>query len=266
MIYAWASKLLTPVKPWLKSLPGASKIIHAARMALDGEYRALQLMVRRHGDALFQIVGTTAPNRYPFLFQALADFLTDQPAPRILSFGCSTGEELLALNSYVPAATLVGIDLNARAIRLARQRLRGIENVRLECRASAQDEPPAHYDAVLALAVFQRSALSHERPEIATPHLSFERVEAAWAGLDRCLKPGGILIIHHSHFRFSDSALYPRYQPLLSVVPRPNELPDYDADDHLVIGPKYREIMFRKIRESDAAHPKAIRPGGTRIG
>jgi SAM-dependent methyltransferase len=260
MIYAWASKVLTPVKPWLKSLPGASMIIHAARMALDVEYRALQLMVRRNGDAAFQIVGTTAPNRYPFLFRALADLLADRPSPRILSFGCSTGEELLALNAYMPNATLVGIDLNPRAIRIARQRLRGIKNVRLDCQPSAQLEPPSHYDAVLALAVFQRSVLSHERPMTAQPHLSFGRVEVAWADLDRCLKPCGILIIHHSHFRFSDSKLYPCYQPLLSAVPRRPELPDYDADDQLVTGPKYREIMFRKLSESDAAGYSAIRP------
>jgi trans-aconitate methyltransferase len=58
----------------------------------------------------------TALNRYPEVFAA--------PAPdarRILSFGCSTGEECVTLAEYFPKAEIVGADINPVILLQARK-------------------------------------------------------------------------------------------------------------------------------------------------
>lgn len=53
-----------------------------------------------------QLVDWTAANRYPEIFAAAAAAAPD--ARRILSFGCSTGEECVSLAEYFPKAEIIG--------------------------------------------------------------------------------------------------------------------------------------------------------------
>ena len=52
----------------------------------------------------------TTLDRYPELFRAASQQMPD--ATRILSYGCSTGEECATLTRYFPAAEIVGTDIN----------------------------------------------------------------------------------------------------------------------------------------------------------
>jgi hypothetical protein len=52
----------------------------------------------------------TALDRYPEIFAAAAAAAPN--ARRILSFGCSTGEECVTLANYFPNAQIVGTDIN----------------------------------------------------------------------------------------------------------------------------------------------------------
>jgi chemotaxis methyl-accepting protein methylase len=51
-------------------------------------------------------VDWTAPNRYPEIFAAAV--AAAAAARRILSFGCSTGEECVSLAEYFPKAEIIG--------------------------------------------------------------------------------------------------------------------------------------------------------------
>ena len=62
-------------------------------------------------------------DRYPQFFAHVAGRLAHNPAPRILSFGCSTEDEVFTLRRYFPRAELVGIDINPRAIAKCERRL-----------------------------------------------------------------------------------------------------------------------------------------------
>ena len=55
-----------------------------------------------------QLVDWTAPNRYPEIFAAAAAAAPD--ARRILSFGCSTGEECVSLAEYFPKSEIIGAE------------------------------------------------------------------------------------------------------------------------------------------------------------
>jgi tRNA G46 methylase TrmB len=61
-----------------------------------------------------QLVDWTAPDRYPEIFAAAAAAAPD--ARRILSFGCSTGEECVSLAQYFPKAEIVGAEINVLSL------------------------------------------------------------------------------------------------------------------------------------------------------
>src|SRR5262245_40070421 len=61
----------------------------------------------------------TTLDRYPELFRAASQQMPD--ATRILSYGCSTGEECATLTRYFPAAEIVGTDINLWSLARARK-------------------------------------------------------------------------------------------------------------------------------------------------
>ena len=61
-----------------------------------------------------QLVDWTAPNRYPEIFAAAAAAAPD--ARRILSFGCSTGEECVSLAEYFPKSEIIGAEINVLSL------------------------------------------------------------------------------------------------------------------------------------------------------
>ena len=156
----------------------------------------------RHGAALHQTAITTAPDRYPALFAALAARL---PADaRILSFGCSTGEELISLRRLMPEARLTGVEINphARATAIARTTI----DQRIEVVPTL---PKGVFDAVLALAVLQREPhrVDDEAWTDLSRHYSFARFDDAVTELAERLAPGGLLAVHHAQYRVEDSAV-----------------------------------------------------------
>jgi hypothetical protein len=54
--------------------------------------------------AMFQAASVTRANRYPEIFAFVRSQLGEDFNGRILSFGCSTGEELMTLRAYFPHA------------------------------------------------------------------------------------------------------------------------------------------------------------------
>ena len=82
---------------------------HVFRLATDGRYRAERSAWLKSQKYHFQFYTRTAHNRYPAIFQTCAHYLRTNPQAKLLSFGCSTGEETRTLAEYMPQATVVGI-------------------------------------------------------------------------------------------------------------------------------------------------------------
>lgn len=153
---------------------------------------------RRSGFDVLQPWTTTAEDRYPDLFDQLAALLSDVRAPRVLSYGCAGGEEVRALRRRLPNATIVGVDVNPRAIERARRRDRDKHS-----RYMLSDRPPPGelFDAVLALAVFRHGRLAVDRPAQCTAILPFSQAAKAFDLLNASLRPSGMLAWGNAHFR-----------------------------------------------------------------
>ncbi len=92
------------------------------RLCTDGKMRS-ETFSGVFSRNVHQRVTFTATNRYPLVFQKCAEYLKERniPGPKILSFGCSTGEEVFTLGKYLPQATIIGTDINSWCIRRCRK-------------------------------------------------------------------------------------------------------------------------------------------------
>src|SRR6202041_1232264 len=70
--------------------------------ALRHSFFSMRYRVRHPVAGRFQPYRYTLPDRYPWLFRFAAAALEGREERKLLSFGCSRGDEVLALRRYFP--------------------------------------------------------------------------------------------------------------------------------------------------------------------
>jgi SAM-dependent methyltransferase len=191
-----------------------------------------------HRREVQQTSSDTSEERYPELFDLAARLAPG--ASRILSFGCSTGEELSALRRRFPKAEMIGVEINPRSRRAAARRMRGDRRTKVVTPTDIEGE----FDLIFALAVLQREP--HKIAEMGVDDLTrfypFARFDKAVLELAKRLRRGGLLCVANAQYRVEDSTA----APLLSAVA------DAPKMDGLIFGPDGRRLaaaantLFRK--------------------
>jgi hypothetical protein len=167
----------------------------------------------------------------------------------ILSFGCSTGEELATMRALFPAARLSGCDIDWQNLQAARA-LIGNAAMVFESR---DDEVARHgpYDVILCNSVLMQPTIEDGgRRRAIDPSLWSDVV----ALLDSALRPGGILQIINSNIPFRYHPLARQYQPLRTpLILGPNFVDQFDLDGrHLcsgVAGAGWSAMLTRHLGE-----------------
>ncbi len=202
----------------------------------------------------FQTYSHTLPDRYPWLFQFAAESLAESSDVHLLSFGCSRGDEVFALRKYFPTAVIKGIDIDPRNIAYCESRiLRQLpRRVSFANARSVECEADASYDAIFCLAVLCRGDLTATNAQSSAPSFLFEHFEAIVADLARCVKPGGLLFLLTTNFRFCDTATAAHFDTVLEAAPAQLAADVlFDSSNELMAGVRYPAVGFRKRCASD---------------
>ncbi len=221
-----------------------------ARLIRHREQRYSVWMRRGLVKGAFQSNNDTQEDRYPAIFDFVQAALGAQSAVNLLSFGCSTGEEVFTLSRRFPNATLRGLDINPGNIDICRRRLRErrVRNVSFDRANSTLAEPAESYDGIFCMAVLRDGRLARRQPPDCSALIRFDAFARLLDDFHRCLKPGGLLVIRHSNFRLRDAPIGPRFEVLLSLpVPPQARSPLYDRDNRLIAGEAYPDAVFRKL-------------------
>ena len=216
-------------------------------------WRASRFEVRRRlrqpQEGRFQPYPHTLPDRYPWLFNFARTALEGVAAPRLLSFGCSRGDEVFSLRRYLPAASIKGLDIDPANIAACatRSRLEGDDRMAFEARSTTLAEPAGHYDAIFCLAVLCHGDLTVAGAQGSDPLMRFDDFERTVADFARCLKPGGLLFLHTTNFRFCDTRAAAAFETVLEAEPA-QMAPDvlFGPDNRLMPGERYCAVGFRK--------------------
>lgn len=209
------------LREWQNSDSKFKRAIHVAtksvwrtwQFATIPELRWQRITGWMHPNEQYQRSTYTAPNRYPDLFDACRQHLDPISAPTILSFGCSTGDELLSLAECIPRATIIGVDINPWCLQQARRKCKG-DRFDFCLRTESNFEQIRDCDAIFCLAVFQRTENRNLPGITESTGIRFEQFEREIEVLDSKLKPGGLLVIDQSDFSFTDTTCSGRYDAL----------------------------------------------------
>jgi hypothetical protein len=188
------------------------RLLDLVRLFSSGEGRALLWTRLVHRAEVHQTTPYTCDERYPALFDLAATLAPD--AHRILSFGCSTGEELIALRRRFPRAEIIGAEINPRSRRIAVRRVAKDARIVVVHPRSVQ----GIFDLVFALAVLQREP--HKIVEMEVEDLSsyypYVRFDTAVRQLGGVLATGGLLFVMNAQYRVEDSSLAWQFEPISS--------------------------------------------------
>ncbi len=210
----------------------------------------------------FQAYSYTLPDRYPWLFEFARRHIPDSTAIRLLSFGCSRGDEVFSLRKYFTKATIKGIDVDPRNIAVCKARLAfsRSRSIGFGVAATTNGEMSEIYDAIFCLAVLCLGDLTVSGAQRSDPYLYFEDFDRVVSDFGRCLKPGGLLFLHVTNFRFCDSSVAGQFDVLLEADAAEMS-PDllFDRENELLKGERYYPVVFRK------RHPPAAGKGGAWI-
>jgi 2-polyprenyl-3-methyl-5-hydroxy-6-metoxy-1,4-benzoquinol methylase len=175
----------------------------------------------------------TAFDRYPEIFAAAAVAAPD--ARRVLSFGCATGEECVSLATYFPAAEIVGADINP--VILLKASKHQSDRIRFVYTSDRTLSQMGGFDAVFCMAVLRHAG-----------RYSFEDFEERALFLETLVRPGGLLVIHNSPYRFGDTARRASYETIPVAAPRdigsflPDGVTEVESDGSI----------FRKLKSDRA--------------
>lgn len=231
------------------------------QVATDAPWRESMRLRANPPEGLFQTANTTLPNRYPRIFGFVRNALGADSPVRVLSFGCSTGEEVFTLRRLLPRATIKGIDINRANIAVCRKRLRRMDDpgISFELGSSTEGEDAGSYDVIFCMAVLRRGELAEPGVTRCDHLLPFESFAAAVADFRRCLKPGGLLVIRHSNFRLSDTEEAAHFDTVLRVGYQEGGAgPIFGPDNRLMEGVRYPDTVFRKKGHGRDAAPQQL--------
>ena len=222
------------------------------RLAVDRPYRSMQWFHWRRPKGVFQPFCDTKPDRYPVIFRFVQETLGTESALTILSYGCSSGEEVFSLGRYFPRAKTKGIDVNPGSIAVARAKLKRAPDsaITFETANSTMAEPDAFYDAIFCMAVLRHGDLALPGVTRCDHLVRFKDFASAIEDFRRCLKPDGLLIVRHSNFRLCDTPAAAAFETILRIKNSGygQKTPIFGPDDRLMPGVEYQDTIFRKKR------------------
>jgi Methyltransferase domain len=149
--------------------------------------------------------------RTDVLRTARAQLLEKSDKLKILSFGCSLGDELVTLRYIFPDADILGCEIDPMALEIAQKTVGHLATVFESDASSILERGP--FDLIVCSAV-----LCLNPPKKIRAKFPSARFDELLALLDAALSPSGLLCITNASYRFQNAPVFSSYDPIRSDI------------------------------------------------
>jgi 2-polyprenyl-3-methyl-5-hydroxy-6-metoxy-1,4-benzoquinol methylase len=217
------------------------------RVIKDKKYRSIFLLQIFYSKNVHQTTPLTYMNRYPKIFSTCRDFYHSKQDIKILSYGCSTGEEVMTLRHYFPNATIVGAEINKLSLEIC-NKLPIDDKISFIYSDPKEIEKHGPFDAIFCMAVLQRKP--HYIAEKGIKSLKkiypFEKFEQQILELDKLLNPNGLLIVHYTQYSLNDTSIAPKYKAYSNCNQDDYSSPVFDRESNIITNPGSQNSIYVK--------------------
>ncbi|PEQ95201.1 hypothetical protein CN481_04920 [Bacillus sp. AFS006103] len=219
------------------------------RFCTDSNFRSILILQLLNSKNVHQTTSYTQMDRYPAIFSSCREYLADKQDVKILSYGCSTGEEVLTLRRYFPTAHIVGAEINKHSLAICRK-LPVDEKINFIHSTPNEIEKQGPFDAIFCMAVLQRKPHSIAEKGITSLKkiYPFEKFEQQIFELDGLLNPNGLLVIHYTQYSLQDTTAASKYVALGSHNQNNYASPVFDKNSNIVKNPEPQNTIFIKVK------------------
>jgi hypothetical protein len=148
---------------------------------------------------------TTKYNRYPTIFSAMSKIFKNKMNVKILSFGCSYGDEVDTLSEmYFPDAEIHGVDIDPEIIKHNNNKKNNNKKIKYYT-----IPPNVKYHIIFAMSVLCKWPETND--PTAYPVTDFD---AVLNDLDKYLEVNSYLVIYNSKYIFTESPIAKYYEPI----------------------------------------------------
>lgn len=216
---------------------------------VNRDFRAITLLKFFKGKEIHQTTPLTFMNRYPEIFSACSDYFKGQEHIKILSFGCSTGEEVLTIREYFPTAQIIGAEINGNSLKKCKE-LEVDDQIKFIKSTPKNIKKYGPFDAIFCMAVLQRQP--HLIASKAITSLKdiypFEKFEQQIIKFDEILNQNGLAIIHFTQYSLLDTSVARKFQPLGNYCQKNYVSPVFDKNSKIVKNQKSYNTIFIKVK------------------
>lgn len=205
--------------------------------------RFIRKIQKRNSTEQHQLKTSTSYNRYPEIFKVVATLPENSNPVKILSFGCSSGEECISQKEYFSDYEIVGVDVNPIVLDQARKNNSDI-NIKFLQSTDKNIAKYGPYDIIYCMSVLCKWPESKDLEDISGIY-QFSDFEKRIEYLNQYLKPGGCLVLYNTNFRFSDCKLYQEYKTYALDIKDSGFVHKFDSN-HKRLKTPYNEIIFIK--------------------
>ena len=190
----------------------------------------------------------TEYDRYPKIFSVCKEYFKEKfPSKelKILSFGCSTGEECFTIRKYFPSAKIIGVDIDKSALHICKKRNTD-RNISFVYSDHDKINDIGSFDIIFCMSILCRWPDTKYINNITNVY-SFSKFQNTIRKLDKILAKNGLLVIYNSNFVFSDTSIYCQYDALCSPeIIESGFVHKFDNNNNKIKESQYRECVFIK--------------------
>jgi pyruvyl transferase EpsO len=190
-----------------------------------------------HDTKIHQYSTFTFTNRYSSFFDKI-NIQLNPISKKILSFGCSSGEECITLKNIFKNCDIYGTDIRNDLEEICKSK-----NISF---ITSNNLPNYKFDMIFCMSILCCHPILNNKKNSSMIY-PFKKFDELLIFIDSLLNVNGLLIIYNSNYMFNDSSIFYKYNVITIDEPK-DELKKFDKNEDLWEG-EYKNFIFKKIEK-----------------